>query len=272
MSKALLEQSQSYIFSSSTASGATNVSSDGSTFNVNLSPPIVIGPDVLDCSIGVLQASVWNTSYNIASDYKNQNFTFTTTVAPAGTYSFTIPDGLYSVAGLNSYLSSQFVNLGLPGNLITISGNESTNKSILTFLTSGDSVNFTVVTSVREVLGFNSAVVTAPSANFSYYSNNVAQFDRINEYIIRSNLVVNGIQLNTIPQGLIGSVPVNVAPGSLITYKPPNVVWFSARELIGSSRSNLRFELLDQELRAAPTAGDTWSVTLIIKTITKITL
>jgi len=32
-------------------------------------------------------------------------------VAPAGTHTITIPDGLYSVVALSSYLSSQFVNL-----------------------------------------------------------------------------------------------------------------------------------------------------------------
>ncbi len=132
--------------------------------------------------MGVLQSSVWNTSPNIAAEFNNNVFKFTTSEAPADTYTWTIPDGLYSLAGLNSYFASQFTNLGLPSNLITLSGDSATQKSIVTFLTSGDSVDFTVANSVREVLGFNSVVITAPSSNYSFYSNNEAEFNRINSY------------------------------------------------------------------------------------------
>ena len=149
-----MKRDQSYIFSSSTAAGATNVSSDGSAFSVVLTSPLVIPKDVIDCSIGVIQSNIWNVSPNISADFKNDNFTFTTSVAPANTYSITIPEGLYSLAGLGAYLSSQFVNLGLPANLFTISGDDATQKTILKILTSGDSVDFTVVTSVQEILGF----------------------------------------------------------------------------------------------------------------------
>ena len=138
-------------------------------------------------------------SPNIAATFGNNNFTFTTSVAPAGTHSITIPDGLYSVAALNSYLSSQFVNLGYPSNLITIGGNDATGQSTLTFLTNGDSVDFTVATSVASLMGFNAAVLTAPSANYTFFSDNPAQFNRVNSYIIASNIVANGSTVNANP-------------------------------------------------------------------------
>src|SRR5690606_30518446 len=102
---------------------------------------------------------------------------------------------------LNAYLSSQFLNLGLPANLITISGDAATQRSIITFLTSGDSIDFTIVNGVREVLGFNSAVITAPSANYSFFSDNVAAFNRINSFLLASNIVAQGIPT----RGIIGS-------------------------------------------------------------------
>ena len=144
MCAALLTQTLPYIFNSDINAGAENVSADGSSFQVSLHDPITIPKGAVDCKVGVVSASVWNSSPNIAASYGNNTFTFTTTAAPAGTYTFVIPDDLYSVDGLSSYLASQFVNLTSPSKLITISGENATQKSIVTFLTSGDSVNFTI--------------------------------------------------------------------------------------------------------------------------------
>jgi len=116
---ALLTQSIPIIVNSDPTAGAENVSADGSSFQITLHDPIMIPRSAVDCKASVTQASIWNTSFNIAAAYSNNQFEFTTSVAPAGTYTWTIPDGLYSVAGLNGYLSAQFVNTGLPANLIT---------------------------------------------------------------------------------------------------------------------------------------------------------
>lgn len=261
---ALLTQSIPCIFNSDPTAGAENVSADGSTFQITLHDPIMIPKGCVDCKAGVVSAAIWNTSFNIAAAYSNNQFEFTTTVAPAGTYTWTIPDGLYSVAGLNGYLSAQFVNTGLPANLITISGDMATQKSIITFLTSGDSIDFTIANTIREVLGFNAAVVTAPSANYSFYSDNTAQFNRINSFIISSNLVSQGIPVNSNTQGIIATIPINVPPGSQIAYSPQNTVWFSAKELIGQNKLNMRFSLLDQNLRPVEVV-DPFSFTLVIE-------
>ena len=261
---ALLTQTLPYIFNSDINAGAENVSADGSSFQVSLHDPITIPKGAVDCKVGVVSASVWNSSLNIAASYGNNTFTFTTTAAPAGTYTFVIPDGLYSVDGLSSYLASQFVNLTLPSNLITISGENATQKSIITFLKSGDSINFTLVNSLRQLLGFNALVITAPSANYSFFSNNVAAFKRINSVIISSNFVSVGIPVNSQSRGIIASVPITAAPGSQIVYSPTHVVWFCAHELIGRRKLNLSFSLLDQDLRPAP-AVDPYSFTVLIE-------
>ena len=260
----LLEKSNTYIFNSDTVAGAQNVSVDGSMFQVTTASPIKIPRDAIDCKIGVIQANVWNTSPNIAAAFSNNLFKFTTSVAPSGTHTLTIPDGLYSVAALTSYLSSQFVNLTYPSNLISISGDDATGFSTITFLTSGDSVDFTIANTIRNILGFGAVVITAPSANYTFFSTSQAQFNRVNSYIISSNIVANGIQVNSNPTGIIATIPINVPPGSQIAYSPQNVAWFSGDELIGSSKSNFLFMLQDQDLRAAPSGGNTYSFTLVI--------
>lgn len=264
MCAALLERTISYIFNSDPASGSQNLSADGSTFQVSLNDPIRIPAGAVNCTAGVIQASPWNSSPNIAASFSNNLFRFTTTVAPAGTYTITIPDGLYSVPGLNAYLSGQFVNLGLPANLISISGNDATQKSVVTILTTGDSIDFTIANSVRTVLGFNSIVITAPSANYSFFSNNTASFNRVNNFIIASNIVSVGIPINSQSQGVIASIPISAVPGSQISFSPQNVVWFSASELIGQPKVNLQFSLLDQDLRPV-IAVDYYSFVLCLK-------
>ena len=78
---ALLEKTQSFIFNSEAKSGAQSVSADGSVFSITLNSPIKIPKDALDCTVGVLQSAIWNTSYNIAAGFFNNNFRFTTTAA-----------------------------------------------------------------------------------------------------------------------------------------------------------------------------------------------
>jgi hypothetical protein len=261
----ILKKNFSYIFNSDPVAGAQNISSDGSQFSTTLNLPLYIPKNAIDASAGVLQANIWNTSPNISPAFNNNIFTFTTLQAPAGTYTITIPEGLYSLDGLNTYISSQLVNLGLPSTLISIGGDFATQSSILVFSFAGDSVDFTVPDSVRTVLGFNSEILTAPSNNFTFYSENPAEFNRNNSYIIASNFVSQGIPVNNLSAGIISLVPIDVAPSSQIVYQPQNVIWFDIGELIGNQKLNINFRLLNQNLQATPTAGQTWSFVLMIK-------
>jgi hypothetical protein len=261
---ALLEKSFSYIFNSDPASGSQQLSPDGSSFSVTLNSPLSIPRSAVEATAGVIQANIWNTSPNISPAFNNNVFTFTTLQVPAGTYTINIPAGLYSLEGLNTFLSNQIVNLGLPANLITIGGDFATQKTILTFAFSGDSVDFTVPNSVRTVLGFNSQILTAPSNNFSFYSDNVAAFNRNNSYIIASNIVSQGIPVNNQSSGIIATVPINITPGSQIVYQPQNVIWFDMSELIGNSKLNMTFRLLNQNLLPTPTL-DYWSFVILFR-------
>ena len=262
---ALLEKTMSYIFSSNVAAGAENVSADGSQFQVSLNNAIRVPQGAVNCEIGILHASIWNNSPNISAEFKNNQFRFTTSTGVPGTYTIAIPDGLYSVPFLNSYLSSQFVNLGYVANLFTVTGNDATQKSIITVLTSGDSVDFTLANSVNSVLGFSAAVYTAAKANYAFFSQTEAVFNRVNSYIVASNLVSNGIQVNSNTGGIIGTIPIDKAPGLQLNYAPTNIAWFSGMELAGLSKGNISFRLIDQALRATPTAGEAWEITVQVR-------
>jgi len=257
----LVPKSQAFFFSSDTTSGARNVSTDGSKFTIYLDTPISLPQAAMNATVEVSQASIWNVSYNISADFANNNFNFVSGIA----YDLTIPDGLYSLSGLNAYLATQFVNLGFPANLIVISGDDATQKTILTFLNAGDQVDFTQPNSVREILGFNSRIVTSASAGFNEFSDSTAAFNRVNSYLIKSTLVSQGLNINNIGAGVIASVPITVSPGSQINYQPRNPIPIDASELVGQSKNAFTFSLLDQSLRPAPTAGELYNFVVIFR-------
>ena len=262
--------SSSYFFTSSTAAGAVNVSADGSQFAVALTNPIAIPPDAVAVELGVLSANIWNNSPNIGpglgpglvDDYK---FQYTTSLAPAGVYNITFPTGLYSLAAISSFLSTQFVNNGHPSNLFTLSGAAATGLAYITILTLGDTAHFEQAGSIGSILGFAAAAVTSTVANETVYGTSVAALNRNNIYLIFTDLIPGGIPTNSSAAGLIAAVPIAASPGSIIIWEPTNVLWTPAQSLAGGRRSNIRFRLTNERSEATPTAGETWSFTISIR-------
>lgn len=261
----------SYFFNSDPASGSQSLSADGDVFTVVLSPPLRIPKSVIACEVYVPQASIWNTSPNISATFSNNTFTFTTASAPVpGTYTFTIPEGLYSLDDIDSFIATQLVNLTLPSNLFVLSGDQATGRVILTFSLSGDSVDFTPATSVRSILGFAAAVFTAPSAGYSETGTSIATLNRNDNYLISGTfLTAGGIPINNNAPGVLASIPISIAPYSLINYSAAMPFPTPADELIGAMKGAFQFRLTNGSLAATPTGGGRvsqfWNFLLVIE-------
>lgn len=267
MAAVLVPQEVSLLFSSDTAIGARNVSADGSRFSVVMSTPLGVPAGAISARMGVTTASIWNVTPNISADFGNNIFRYTTADAPAGTYTIVIPTGLYSLDALGAFLSSQFVNNGHDPSLYTLSGDQATQSSVVTFLNAGDSVDFSVASSVSVILGWPAPgpVIVAPVAGFNAYSPENATLNRTNSFAIVSDIVSTGIQQNGDNAGIMVSVPITSPPGSQINFIPPVINWFPAEELIGKSRQNATFYLTDQAGRPTPTLGETWQLTMVLQ-------
>lgn len=264
MSSVISEKLQSYVFSSNPSQGALNISADGSAFSVYLDTPITIPQGVIDCNIDVIGASIWNVSPNISAAFGNNMFYFSHLGTP---YVIAIDTGLYSLAQLNGVLGRFFVNNSLPKNLIVFSGNDATQKTIVTFNYVGTQIDFTQANTIRTILGFNSQLVPAVPSTVvgeNYESNVEAVFNRINFFYIRSSLVNNGLPINGVSGNIISQIPITSPPGSQINYSPQNVIAIEARNLIGKTIQQVRFELLDDQLRPVNTLNEFWSITLHI--------
>ena len=261
----IVDKQLSYTFSSNTSTGAQNIQNNGASFSVALNSPIYIPKGTVDCTVEVLQAAVWNTSPNIAVEFGNYrlSFSYNETV-----YGFVIPDGLYSLTDLNTTISRLLANAGLASNLFILSGDQSTQKTVITYSVSGVRIDFTNPDSIRTVLGFDarlSPVGGISAAGQSDFSDNTAVFNRINSFFVRSSMVNNGLPLNNVGSGIIAAIPITAAPGSQINYAPTIPIAVDASNLPGTTLQFISFDLLDQELRYVNTVGEDWSITLAIK-------
>lgn len=258
-------------FNSDPATGATPVGSSGAVFSVDLNTPLAFDRTATaHLEAAVIQAAIWNTSPNISADFANNQFTFTTSSAPAGTYTFIFPQGLYSLSGIGSFISTQLVNLGLPSGLFQFTGDDATQRVVITFQLAGDSINFGAANSIGSVLGFAPAVIAAPVANYSVYGTSTANLNRNNSYRIRGTLVSAGIQVNAVAGGIIAQVPIDQSPGSQINYQPQQPLWFGAGELIGVGKQQLQFYLENEKGESTPTGGEYWSFVVQFRVTTAI--
>ena len=269
MSSVLFPKVTSYAFSSDPNAGAQNVHNKGSSFSVALNKPIAIPSGAISCSVDVIQANVWFVTPNISADLGNNNFYFSSAVTNPGSYHITIPDGLYSLADLNATPSREFANLGFAANIILLSPDGPTSRSIITFTIAGLDVDFTQANTVRTILGFNSRTSPAspPSvAAESDYSDNPAAFNQINSFYIRSSLIASdGLPINNMAAGIIAAIPTNVVePGEQIIYQPQVPIDIDASSIIGRPIQSITFDLVDDQFRPVNTVGEYWSLILHI--------
>jgi hypothetical protein len=264
-----VEYEQSYIFSSAERNGARNRSDDGSTFDVQLSGPIAIPKEAVNCTIEVTQANIWYTTPNISARLNNTKFRFFSSGGYGSTTTLDFPDGLYSVSALNNQLGLLLVNKGFPADFLTISGDDATQKTVITYGAAGIALDFSGGDTFKDILGFddlspgNYPLSTAAGQNFT--GQNVASFNTLNSYLIHSDLVSQGIPVNANGASILAQVPISSRPGSQIVYQPQNPSRTDLTELIGLPRSSFRIWLTNQVGDYIDTNGEDYSIVVVLR-------
>jgi len=258
----------SMIVSSDPQNGARNRSKDGSYFEVQLEDGLKIPKDALNVNISVEEATVWWTIPNIITGQNDKLYiTGPDTSDVIQNYVITIPQGLYNLSGINEAMIRELEAAGAkidPDPLITLSPDEATQKCELRFNYATVSIDFTHNDTPRLILGFNSQVYSAVPTN-PILAPNTAEFNQVNYLLIHSDLTNKGIRFNNSYNQTIGQVLIDVPPGSQIVSRPFNPARISAQELAGTTRTNLRFWLTDDENRRINTNGEYWSGRIVIK-------
>lgn len=257
-----------YLLSSSTANGAKNKSSDGSIFELSLDQPIQVPKTARDIKVSVVEAHVWNNVYNISAALANNKFAGTfEDLAGTGTdvYDLTIPDGQYSLPHLEHSLKRLIINGGgsttnEPFHFIS---DASQGRVVILLDNANTIIDFTNANPVRTVLGFDSQTITS-ATDLYVTAENTANFNNINQFQIHSDLVGNGIPVNSKYTNTLCQIPITASSGSLINYSPRNVTEVSAPELRGSTKNHVRCWLTSENNESVDTNGEEWSFRIII--------
>jgi hypothetical protein len=262
---AVIEHSFSQIITSDpdALSADATVSPDGSRVDIGLDAPLVFSGSSVVTTVEVALASIWNSSPNI-SVAKNNN-TLTYLIGGAAQPVITIPDGLYSITTLNAEIVRQITNNGHQSNTLTLSGNNSTGKSIFTFAT-GVQVNMTL-SSVRSILGFvpgTYPAVPPTTSGTSVSGQNVAAFAQTLDWVIKSDIVPNSIAINNRGLNVIGVIPIQSSVGSVTNYTPFNPLKVGNNELRGKAVNDFYVQICDSAGVGLPQT-EPWSVTLTFR-------
>jgi hypothetical protein len=264
MTQLVSEKSLAYIFSSDNSTNPINKSADGTIFSVQLDHPISLPRAAYDCTLEVVSARCWNTVPNISAKLRNNNIRI---ITANGTRNIVIADGLYSVGSLSEYIQNALVNLGEDRLTLYITGNFSTQQSVLNFGVVGTQVDFTIPNSVRGVLGFNARLApVAPSTIVGQTdsSDNIAQFNNIENFLIKSDIVNSSIPTNNQFDQTIAYIAIKANPGSQIISEPINPIRIDASNLKTVGRNCLTFRLTNQAGAPAET-GEAYGLTIVIR-------
>ena len=271
--------SECFIFSSNPDNGAINRSPDGSSFTVQLTTPLYLPDNAYNAKLEVIQASIWNNSPNISEEYKNNTLTVKD---DDGTYSVTIPDGLYDIDILYDTLAILFDNLEISRprfpfkDMFDIEGNEATNRIYIVFKNQGSDSNPEILWAdslIDDFLGFDAVSPTkplnpsSPSHEYSLIAENPAKFNAYNSFVIKSNLVNTGIQTNNDFNNTIAQIQISSNPGEIQNFRATEPNIFSlCNNLIGSnsSRFSIDFSLTSETGIPLDTRGEYYDFTIMI--------
>lgn len=277
----LIPEEISFLVSSDPLQGAVNKSADGSEFEIQFDDALVIPQDAISINVCCEESTVWWVVPNIIVGENNIFYVYGDSALGVPTlYSVPIAQGLYDLNALNASLLNGLETLGakqLNGTvyqpLISLSPDNATQKVLIRFNYPNVYVDFSQPQTPREILGFNSAVygpyVLTPQ---NILAPNTAQFNRVNYFLIASDLVQKGIRFNNRYNQIVSQVLINVSPGSQIVSAPFNPPKVHAQELAGARRTNLRFRLSDDKLRPVNTNGEYWTARIVIRYLRPFTL
>lgn len=202
----------------------------GDRFRVRLGSPLVFNPPEA-YGVACISAAAWYTSPNISAANGNNIFRYTSaTVAPIGTFTITIPDGLYSTEDLTTEIARATTQIGhgsLAVPLFVFNPLVSTQQVSITVdqastIGLGFSIDNTVANAMPvSILGFPVAV-EGPTVASPTTFNPVALADMgygIAEYLINVDIISASIATNGENSSAIVRLPLNVTPNSQITYQ-----------------------------------------------------
>lgn len=151
-----------------------------------------------------------------------------------GTQTYEIPTGLYEVEDINQYLKKK-----IGEDKINISANNNTLKCVIR---GSETIDFTSVDSIRDLLGFS---WHRYSANQDHESDKAVQILKVHIIRLECNIITNSYFNSELLHNLF-TFSIKVGPGISIAEEPRNICYLPINT---SVISNITVNILDQEGR-----------------------
>lgn len=251
-----------FLISSDTANGAFNVSSNGDKFELRLTEPLTIPREAKDCYLTMQESTVWWTVPNVITG-SNDKFSIDD---GGGPYLVTIPQGLYDLPTLETTINTLVVAAGGATGLFNFIANDATSTVTIQVNAIGVTIDNTIANCVAtSLMGFAAAALGPTVAALTFYTGtSIATFNQIEYFLISSDLTNQGMRIGDTFSNVIGSVLIDVSPGSQIVSRPYHPPIIPCPNLIGNRRTNVKFKITDQAGNSINTNGETWSARLNI--------
>lgn len=232
------------------SAGASNISADGSSFDLELSPPMTFPKDA-QVQIALSECSVWFNFPNLSAKRNNNKLYYTDDNLLQFKYTITLDDGLYSLASINEAMNLAFIANGHPESLFEFKGVEANGYILLTKLANATAFKFSFgASSPHSELGFlgNTSYPSSVSAAlYNIVSPNQALLNAVTTVMVGCSLANSSSRVGRGLGNILASFsPGDASPGQLISYKPNFAQWVDCNILSGSSVSRITFYLTDQ--------------------------
>ena len=185
---------------------------------------------------------------------------------------YTLPDGLYGADSLNLSIKRWLKSLGIPGgggrfseDAIKITADIATQKLVFEMAQGLQlSTSDALPENVAKTLGFTNDII-ATFTGESFLGDNIAELNRINSFLIHTDLVHDGLSINSSYDSILTDIQLTVSPGSLLTYRPYIPYRVTGKHLKYGTKDLITFRLTDEQNRHVDTFGEEWSLTIIIR-------
>ena len=261
----------------------------GNTYKFKFPKPI----DIKKAKLSLSSFSIYNSTYNITSDLKNNSFS----IDWLGTnYNFVIPDGYYSISDINYYIQQQCLlyNLYMTKNngaqnvyFIEITTNSVRYKAQINlyyiptstqandpklayskpssatwnFPTNATTPQITLSTGLGRILGMTAQLIfplNPSTTNQSFLSDTYPRLSPVFTYLITCNLLSSAY--NSVPT-IFAQIPITASFGALITKESGQFQEIDIRE---GNYSEIMIQLWDQEYNPLKINDPDMSIVMVL--------
>lgn len=196
--------------------------SNPSEFTMQLDSPLNLGS--LNYKIGLYSVDCWNTAKNCVNEtlrYSINSVYFT----------YTIPDGFYSIELLNAGLQVDIVSNGGTTGAIQLLGDYAQNRVVVsidnTLAGNPYTLDLATSTGIANLLGFPEAELSASATGTSIanFSRNPTNYDPIDSWQIETNLISGSYENGTTSRIIFSFIPA-IRVGSKVYQRPLNIPYF----------------------------------------------